>query len=184
MSGELGSDTSSSSVAPAQNAPQLATSQSGGGASKDSPPRCVTSSMDIRPFVASWVAGGTFEHEGDVFVVPFLPSDLGDTALEDSEEVLVVELADSRGNPGWALQPRKGGGGPSKAVLRTLDGRLIATRVADVVALVSKRVDVLAPKEKRLNRSLYVPCSPLKSLPHFMVTLVKTEHLSWVPLDA
>jgi hypothetical protein len=152
------------------------------GGARDGPPpplsrSAAVSTMDVSPFTLS--PEGTFEHEGVLHVAPLLPSDLGDSSLDDSEEVLVVELRDAKGQAGW-VHHRKGA--PTHAVLRSKSG-LMRVPIAEVVTLVKGRVDVLASRSRILSRSLYSACSPIKGC-SLIVTLVKSEDLLWEPVGA
>ena len=137
-------------------------------------------SMDTQPFVHS---GGQFEYDDVTYVVPYLPSDVGDSILEDSDEVLVVTLTNHDGTPGWCYG-NNGAAGAARVVLRHKmmepphSSALMWTSLGDVRRLVLKRVDVLARGAWRLDKCLYKACSPLKQS-KLVVTLVLAEALQW-----
>jgi hypothetical protein len=134
----------------------------------------VASSLDVRPWsnVRGYCDVGGVPH-----AVPFLPSDLGDTVLGDSHEVLVVELTGTDGSNGWLYSSPQG----ARLLSRGASGALRSASVRELAVLVGKKVDVLTYKSKNLSKSLYRPCAPLKHS-SLMVTLVPSDDLEWTDM--
>lgn len=137
----------------------------------------ILSTMNVLPYVQ--VGNQILRDDGSKIIVPFQPSDLGDTYLDNSDEVLIVNLTQEDGGLGWAYLPSS----QTMVIQRQSNGKLRLTDLSNVQEQVKQKVDVLAGKSRRLDKSLYKPCNPIKNS-KLMVTLVLTEHLSWHSPDA
>ncbi len=137
----------------------------------------ILSTMNVLPYIQ--VGNQILRDDSSKIIVPFQPSDLGDTYLDNSDEVLVVNLTQEDGGLGWAYFPSS----QTMVIQRQGNGELRFADLSNVQEQVKQRVDILAGKSRRLDKALYKPCNPIKNS-KLIVTLVLTEHLTWHSHDA
>ena len=136
-----------------------------------SPP--VFSSMSIDPFVH---VDGCFFHNGIAYRVPLLPSDIGNSSLEDSDEILLVTLTNPDGSAGWnfsQVRPR---------VVMKHQNILLWTDLLGIAKHVEKNVDLLNSRCKSLDKALNKTYKPYKQS-ELMVTMVVAEEFIWHPIE-